>query len=106
MLTFPPFDPDAERVLTFDCTPQLHVNEVLQGGITLKSIVCTAGIDPNPIAMVLSAPSYDETGRMILVPVGNLSAMAGNDYEIELESATTQAFTIVVARALLQVRVT
>jgi hypothetical protein len=105
MLTFPPFDPDAERVLTFDCVKQLNPDEVLQGGITLKGITVTAGTDPNPLNMILGPPSYDATGTMMLLPVGNLSAMVGNDYEIELESATTTKFNVIVARGLLQVQV-
>ena len=105
MLTFPPFDPDAEAVLTFECADQLAPGEVMQGGITLKGITVTAGTDPDPMNMVLGPPSYDASATMMTLPVGNLSAMAGNDYEIEMTSATNQPDHIVVARGLLQVQV-
>jgi hypothetical protein len=106
MLTFPPIDPDAQRVLAFDCTKALEKTEVLQGGAVLKGVVCTAGMDPNPLAIVLGPLSYDLTGRMILVPVGNLSTRNGNDYEFEVSSATNQPPKVVVGRALLEVRIT
>lgn len=104
MLTFPTIDPDAQRVLTFDCSKDLAPNEVLAGGPQLKSIVCTAGIDLNPRGMLLSAVSYDPTGTQILVPVGNLTMRNGNDYVLEVTSFTSIPPKEVVVRALLQVR--
>ena len=108
MITFPPIDPDAAKVLTFDCRPQLESGEVLQGGITLKPVMQSAGaaIDPNPQNIVLGPPSYDSTGQFILLPVGNLSTLLGNDYQIEMESRTTFPINNIVARGLLQVRET
>lgn len=105
MLTFPPIDPDAQRVLVFDCTAALEVTEVLQGGAVLKNVICTAGADANPLQIVLGPLSYDPTGRMILVPVGNLSTRNGNDYEFEVTSFTNQPPKEVVGRALLEVRI-
>lgn len=104
MLMFPTIDPDADRVLVFDCTKALAPNEVLFGGPTLKSLVCTAGIDVNPMNIVLGPPSYDTGAQKILVPVGNLQNLNGNDYEFEVTSTTTFPPKIVVVRALLQVR--
>jgi hypothetical protein len=108
MLKFPPIDPDAVRVLVFDCTLALESTEVLQGGAVLRSVVCTAGspIDVNPQQIILGPLSYDSTGRMILVPVGNLATRNGNDYEFEVMSATNQPPKEVVGRALLEVRIT
>jgi hypothetical protein len=104
MLTFPTIDPDAQRVLTFDCSKDLGANEVLSGGAVLKNIICTAGIDLNPRGMVLGAVSYDKTGTQILVPVGNLTMRNGNDYVMEVTSFTSVPPKEVVVRALLQVR--
>lgn len=104
MLTFPPIDPDAARILTFDCTRALQTGEVLTGGPKLKSVVCTAGTDSNPTAILNGPIAYDSTGTLILQPVSNMSALNGNDYEFEVTSATTFPGKIVVARALLQVR--
>lgn len=104
MLTFPTIDPDAQRVLTFDCSKDLDANEVLSGGGVLKSVVCTAGIDLNPRGMLLGAVSYDTTGTKILVPVGNLTMRNGNDYVLEVTSFTSIPPKEIVVRALLQVR--
>lgn len=105
MLKFPQIDPDAVKVLAFDCTAALAPDEVLMGGPTVKSVTCTAGTDPNAQEIVLGPPSYDVTGRLILIPVGNLSTRNGKDYEFEVTSATNQPPTIVVGRALLEVRI-
>lgn len=104
MLTFPTIDPDAQRVLTFDCSKDLGPTEVLAGGATLKNLICTAGMDANPMGMVLGPLSYDTTGTQILVPVGNLQTRNGNDYELEVFSFTNIAPKKIVVRALLQVR--
>lgn len=104
MLTFPTIDPDAQRVLTFDCAKDLGANEVLAGGGVLKSIICTAGFDPTPTGMVLGPVSYDQTGTQILVPVGHLQNRNGNDYVLEVTSFTSIPPKEVVVRALLQVR--
>ena len=104
MLTFPTIDPDAQRVLTFDCSKDLGANEVLFGGATLKNVICTAGNDPTPRGMLLGPVSYDATGTQILVPVGNLQMRNGNDYEFEVLSATNIPPKLIVVRALLQVR--
>jgi hypothetical protein len=104
MMMFPPIDPDAERVLVFDFTNDLQDGEVLSGGPTLKSIVCTAGSDPNPAAILNGPIAYDTTGILVLQPVANMSQLNGNDYEFEVTSATTFPNKIVVIRALLQVR--
>ena len=104
MLTFPTIDPDAQRVLTFDCSKDLGANEVLAGGAVLKNVICTAGVDANPKGMVLGAVSYDTTGTQILVPVGNLTTRNGNDYVLEVTSFTSIPPKEVVVRALLQVR--
>lgn len=105
MLKFPPIDPDAVKVLVFDCTAALDVDEVLQGGPVLKNLICTAGTDANPLTMVLGPLSYDLTGRKILIPVGNLVLRNGNDYEFEITSTTNQPPKVVVGRALLEVRI-
>jgi hypothetical protein len=105
MLKFPPIDPDAVRVLVFDCTAALETTEVLMGGAVLNNLICTAGIDSNAQQIVLGPLSYDVTGRKILVPVGNLSSRNGNDYEFEVTSLTNQPPKKVVGRALLQVRI-
>jgi len=104
MLTFPTIDPDAQRVLTFNCSKDLDGNEVLAGGAVLKSIVCTAGTDATPLGMLLGLVSYDNTGTQILVPVGNLSSRNGNDYVLEVTSLTSIPPKEIVVRALLQVR--
>jgi len=104
MLTFPTIDPDAQRVLTFDCSADLGANEVLSGGPVLKNLICTAGIDPSPRGMVLGPLSYDTTGREILLPVGNLQMRNGNDYVLEVTSFTSIPPKEIVVRALLQVR--
>jgi len=104
MLTFPTIDPDAQRVLTFDCSKDLGANEVLAGGAVLKNVLCTAGNDLNPRGMVLGPVSYDKTGTQILVPVGNLGMRNGNDYVLEVTSFTNIPPKEVVVRALLQVR--
>lgn len=104
MLTFPTIDPDAQRVLTFDCTNDLEATEVLAGGASLPNLICTAGIDLNPRGMLLGPLSYDATGKKILVPVGNLQMRNGNDYELEVLSMTNIPPKKVVVRALLQVR--
>jgi len=104
MLTFPTIDPDAQRVLTFDCSKDLAANEVLAGGAVLKSVICTAGADSTPTGMMLGPPSYDTTGTQILVPVGNLQSRNGNDYVLEVTSFTSLPPKEVVVRALLQVR--
>ena len=106
MQQFPPIDPDATKVLTFDCTPQMQPNEVLMGGITLKNVVCTAGNDLSAAQIVIGPASYDVSGRLILLPVSNLSSRNGNDYEFELTSGTNLPPNVIVARALLPVRVT
>lgn len=105
MLKFPTIDPDAIKVLAFDCTLELAPNEVLMGGPTVKSVTCTNGTDTNAQQIVLGPPSYDVTGRFILVPVGNLSTRVGNDYEFEVMSATNQPPTVIIGRALLEVRI-
>jgi hypothetical protein len=105
MLTFPPIDPDAVKVLTFDFTQALGPNEVLQGGAQLLGVTCTAGFDPSPMTIVIGPPSYDITGIKILIPVGNLSIRNGNDYEFEVASATNFKPEVIVGRALLQVRI-
>jgi hypothetical protein len=104
MLTFPTIDPDAQRVLTFDCSKDLGANEVLQGGPTLNQLIVTAGIDPSPRGMLLGPLSYDASGTQILVPVGNLQMRNGNDYELEVISMTNIPPKRIVVRALLQVR--
>lgn len=104
MLTFPTIDPDAQRVLTFDCSKDLAPTEVLSGGATLPNLICTAGIDPAPRGILLGPLSYDTTGTQILVPVGNLQMRNGNDYELEVTSMTNIPPKKVVVRALLQVR--
>lgn len=104
MLTFPTIDPDAQRVLTFDCSKDLGANEVLMGGAVLKSVICTAGIDNNPNGMLLGTVSYDTTGTQILVPVGHLQTRNGNDYVLEVTSFTSIPPKEIVVRALLQVR--
>jgi len=104
MLTFPTIDPDAQRVLTFDCSKDLGANEVLQGGGVLKNLICTAGIDLNPRGMLLGPVSYDATGTQILVSVGNLQMRNGNDYVLEVTSFTSIPPKEIVVRALLQVR--
>jgi hypothetical protein len=105
--TFPPIDPDAQKVLTFDCRGQLDPGEVLYGGITLIGVTLTGGgTDANPMGIIIGPPSYDASAQFILLPVGNIgSARLGNDYEFELESGTTFPINRIVARALLQVRV-
>lgn len=103
METFPPIDPDAERVLVFDFRPALLVGEVLAGGPTVNVRV-TAGTDPNPTAILLGVPSYDPGAQFITQPVGNMSALDGNDYEFEAESMTTFPDRKLVLRALLPVR--
>lgn len=105
MHKFPPIDPDAIDVLVFDFTPSLQNSEVLMGGPVLQGIVCTNGVDTNALSMVLGPPSYDVTGRKVLIPVGNLSARVGNDYAFEVISATTFEPREIVARALLEVRI-
>lgn len=104
MMTFPPIDPDAKRVLTFDFTNDLIDGEVLAGGPVLKSLQCTAGVDHNPSAILNGPIAYDTTGTMILQPVANMDELNGNDYEFEVLSATSFGDKVVVLRALLQVR--
>lgn len=104
MMTFPPIDPDAERVLTFDFTNDLLDGEVLAGGPVLQSLTCTAGSDPNPSAILNGPIAYDTTGTMILQPVANMALLNGNDYEFEVLSLTSFGDKRVVLRALLQVR--
>lgn len=101
---FPTIDPDAIRNLTFDFSKKvLQPGEVLVGGPTVL-VRCTAGADTNAEAILLAPPSYDNTGTMIVQPVGNLSALDGNDYAFEALSLTTFSPTKVVIRATLQVR--
>jgi hypothetical protein len=108
MVIFPSIDPDAERVLTFDATLDLAQGpngpvETLQGGITVN-VTLTAGIDPNPANIILAPPAYGNGGLLMLQPVGNLSALVGNDYMLEAISPTTTPEKVVVIRGLLQVR--
>jgi hypothetical protein len=104
MLAFPTIDPDESRVLVFDFSPALQSGEVLSGGPVLKSVVCTAGTDPNPLGILNGKIAYDTTGTLILQPVSNMSSLNGNDYAFEVSSATTLPNKIVVIRALLQIR--
>ena len=104
MLTFPTIDPNAQRVLTFDCSKDLETGEVLAGGAALFEIICTAGIDPTPTGMLLGPVSYDKTGTQILVPVGHLQMRNGNDYVLAVSSFTSNPPKEIVVRALLQVR--
>lgn len=105
MQSFPNIDPDAERVLTFDFTNQLDPNEVLSGGAVLQSLVCSAGNDPTPMAIVAGPAAYDSTGKKILQPVANMGALANNDYEFEVLSFTTEPNKRCVLRAILPVRI-
>lgn len=102
---FPPIDPDADKVLSFDCTPQLAANEVLMGGPTV-TVVCCAGEDANPEGIIAGPAAYDSTGTFILQPVDNLETLVGNDYLFEAISKTTNTFKNVVVRSVLQVRIT
>jgi len=105
MLQFPDIDPDAIRVLAFDASNQLRPDEVLMGGVTILALICTAGLDPNPNGMVIGPTSYDPAGRQMLVPVAPTLLRNGNDYEIEVASATNQPPKLIVGRALLSVRI-
>lgn len=105
MLTFPTIDPDAIAVLSFNCINRLNPTEVLMGGITIKSLICTAGNDANPSGMVIGPPSYDIAGQKMLVPVAPGATRNGNDYEFEVASATNISPKVIIGRALLQVRI-
>jgi hypothetical protein len=103
MLTFPTIDPDAADILQFDASLDLPAGEVLTGGPTV-TVICTAGTDPSPANILTDVAGYDALSTSILQPVGNLSALVGNDYELEARSACTVPEKIIVIRALLQVR--
>ena len=105
MLQFPNIDPDAVRVLSFNAINQLNPDEVLQGGVTIRNLVCTAGVDLNPQGMVIGPPSYDVTGIRMLIPVAPGQSRNGNDYEFEVVSLTNQPPKQIVGRALLSVRI-
>ena len=103
MQSFPSIDPDEERVLTFDFTLELLPNEVLQGTPVVK-VTLSAGTDPNPSNVLIAPPTFDQTGLLVLQPVGNLSALDGNDYAFEAICSTTAVDKTVVIRGLLPVR--
>jgi hypothetical protein len=108
MLTFPEIDPDAQRVLTVNFTQNIPQGSVLiplpgQTGPTV-TVVCTAGNDPNPGNILLAPAEYDASGLYVLQPVGNLSGLIGNDYELEFRTACTVPDIEPVQRGLLQVR--
>lgn len=105
MQAFPNIDPDAQRVLTFDFTNQLDAGEVLSGGAVLQSLICSAGVDPNPMAIVSAPATYDSSGKKILQPVANMGALANNDYQFEVLSYTTEPNKRCVLRAILPVRI-
>lgn len=105
MQSFPNIDPDAQRVLTFDFNNQLDLGEVLSGGAVLQSLVCSAGVDPNPMGIIAGPATYDSTGRKILQPVANMGNLVNNDYEFEMLSYTTETNKRCVLRAILPVRI-
>lgn len=93
--------PGEKVVLTFDFTNALNAGETLNGSATVSVSVRT-GNDTNPAAILNGAPSADQTGKLLLVPVqgGNDST----DYLITVIAQTSNSFKAPGISGLLSVR--
>lgn len=90
------------HIITFDFSDELNPGETLQGIVTL-SVVASAGIDPNPAAIMAGVPAYNKAPfTQVQIPVSG--GVSGCDYFFVATSRTTNGNKILSRYALLQVR--